>query len=316
MPEIASKRLGDSGLKVSVVGLGCNNFGRRLAEVGALEVVATALDAGITLFDTADIYSEGQSEAILGKALRGRREQAIIATKFGGQMGTSPFQRGASRRWLRIAVEASLRRLGTDWIDVYQLHFPDDDTPIEETLRTLDDLVHEGKVRYVGSSNFAAWQVADAEWTARTNHLARFVSAQNEYNLLQRSVEAELTAACVRYGIGIIPYSPLASGLLTGKFQRGEPPPPDTRIGKNPQLAQRWLTDRNFDLIESLRRFAEQRSLSLLDVAIGGLAAQPQVASVIAGAMTPQQVQANVRAGQWQPSAEDLHELDRITKQV
>ena|SRR5438132_2440045 len=316
MPEIASKRLGDSGLKVSVVGLGCNNFGRRLAEVGALEVVATALDAGITLFDTADIYSEGQSEAILGKALRGRREQAIIATKFGGQMGTSPFQRGASRRWLRIAVEASLRRLSTDWIDVYQLHFPDDDTPIEETLRTLDDLVHEGKVRYVGSSNFAAWQVADAEWTARTNHLARFVSAQNEYNLLQRSVEAELTAACVRYGIGIIPYSPLASGLLTGKFQRGEPPPPDTRIGKNPQLAQRWLTDRNFDLIESLRRFAEQRSLSLLDVAIGGLAAQPQVASVIAGAMTPQQVQANVRAGQWQPSAEDLHELDRITKQV
>ena len=316
MPEIASKRLGDSGLKVSVVGLGCNNFGRRLAEVGALEVVATALDAGITLFDTADIYSEGQSEAILGKALRGRREQAIIATKFGGQMGTSPFQRGASRRWPRIAVEGSLRRLGTDWIDVYQLHFPDDDTPIEETLRTLDDLVHEGKVRYVGSSNFAAWQVADAEWTARTNHLARFVSAQNEYNLLQRSVEAELTAACVRYGIGIIPYSPLASGLLTGKFQRGEPPPPDTRIGKNPQLAQRWLTDRNFDLIESLRRFAEQRSLSLLDVAIGGLAAQPQVASVIAGAMTPQQVQANVRAGQWQPSAEDLHELDRITKQV
>jgi aryl-alcohol dehydrogenase-like predicted oxidoreductase len=316
MPEIASKLLGDSGLKVSVVGLGCNNFGRRLAEGGALEVVATALDAGITLFDTADIYSEGQSEEILGKALRGRREQAIIATKFGGQMGTSPFQRGASRRWLRIAVEASLRRLGTEWIDLYQLHFPDGDTPIEETLQTLDDLVHEGKVRYIGSSNFAAWQVADAEWTARTNHQERFVGAQNEYNLLQRSVEAELTPACVRYGIGIIPYSPLASGLLTGKFRRGEAPPQDTRIGKNPQLAQRWLTDRNFDLIESLQQFVERRSLSLLDVAIGGLAAQPQVASVIAGAMTPEQVLANVRAGQWRPSAEDLDELDRITKQA
>jgi aryl-alcohol dehydrogenase-like predicted oxidoreductase len=316
MPEIASNLLGDSGLKVSVVGLGCNNFGRRLAEGGALEVVATALDAGITLFDTADIYSEGRSEEILGKALRGRREQAIIATKFGGQMGTSPFQRGASRRWLRIAVEASLRRLGTEWIDLYQLHFPDGDTPIEETLQTLDDLVHEGKVRYIGSSNFAAWQVADAEWTARTNHQERFVGAQNEYNLLQRSVEAELTLACVRYGIGIIPYSPLASGLLTGKFRRGEAPPQDTRIGKNPQLAQRWLTDRNFDLIESLQQFAERRSLSLLDVAIGGLAAQPQVASVIAGAMTPEQVLANVRAGQWRPSAEDLDELDRITKQA
>jgi aryl-alcohol dehydrogenase-like predicted oxidoreductase len=316
MPEIASKLLGDSGLKVSVVGLGCNNFGRRLAEGGAIEVVASALDAGITLFDTADIYSEGQSEEILGKALRGRREHAIIATKFGGQMGTSPFQRGASRRWLRIAVEASLRRLGTDWIDVYQLHFPDDGTPIAETLQTLDDLVHEGKVRYLGSSNFAAWQVDDAEWTAQTKHLARFVSAQNEYNLLQRAVEAELTSACVRYGVGIIPYSPLASGLLTGKFRRGEPPPPDTRIGKNPQLAQRWLTDRNFDVIESLQQFAEQRSLSLLDVAIGGLAAQPQVASVIAGAMTPQQVLANVRAGQWRPSVEDLAELDRITTQV
>jgi aryl-alcohol dehydrogenase-like predicted oxidoreductase len=316
MPEIASKLLGGSGLKVSVVGLGCNNFGRRLAEGGALEVVATALDAGITLFDTADIYSEGQSEEILGKALRGRREQAIIATKFGGQMGTSPFQRGASQRWLRIAVEASLRRLGTEWIDLYQLHFPDGDTPIEETLQTLDDLVHEGKVRYIGSSNFAAWQVADAEWTARTNHQERFVGAQNEYNLLQRSVEAELTPACVRYGIGIIPYSPLASGLLTGKFRRGEAPPQDTRMGKNPQLAQRWLTDRNFDLIESLQQFAERRSLSLLDVAIGGLAAQPQVASVIAGAMTPEQVLANVRAGQWRPSAEDLDELDRITKQA
>jgi aryl-alcohol dehydrogenase-like predicted oxidoreductase len=316
MPEIASKLLGDSGLRVSAVGLGCNNFGRRLAEGGAREVVATALDAGITLFDTADIYSEGQSEEILGKALRGRREQAIIATKFGGQMGTSPFQRGASRRWLRIAVEASLRRLGTEWIDLYQLHFPDGDTPIEETLQTLDDLVHEGKVRYIGSSNFAAWQVADAEWTARTNHQERFVTAQNEYNLLQRSVEAELTPACVRYGIGIIPYSPLASGLLTGKFRRGEPPPPDTRIGKNPQLARRWLTDRNFDLVESLQQFAERRSLSLLDVVIGGLAAQPQVASVIAGAMTPEQVLANVRAGQWRPSGEDLDELDRITKQA
>jgi len=305
------RRLGNSGLKVSVVGLGCNNFGRRLDRDGAIRVVHACIDAGITLFDTADAYGAGDSERYLGAAISGRRDRVIVATKFASEMGDGPYDRGGSRLYIRRAVEASLRRLDTDYIDLYQMHWFDPDAPTEETLSTLDDLVHEGKVRYIGSSNFTGWQIADADWIARVNHWVPFVSAQNRYSLLDRAVEREVIPACRRFGVGMIPYSPLAGGMLTGKYRRGQEPPAGTRLAGNPR-ADRFLNDRNFDTVEALERFAADRGLTLLQVAIGGLAAQPQVASVIAGAMTPEQVMANVEAGSWEPSPEDLAEIDRL----
>jgi aryl-alcohol dehydrogenase-like predicted oxidoreductase len=290
--------LGDSGLVVSVVGLGANNFGRRLDVDGTRAVVDAALDVGINLVDTADIYgSQGGSETLLGEVLRGRREQIVLATKF-----------GASRRYVRLAVEASLRRLQTDWIDLYQLHQPDGVTPLGETLAALDELVREGKVRYVGSSNFAAWQVADADSVARHAGTSRYISAQNGYSLLDRTVERELTPACVAHGVGILPYFPLANGLLTGKYRRGEAAPAGTRM--EDRLAQ--VRDRTFDRVEALETYARERDLTLLDVAISGLAAQPAVGSVIAGATRPEQVKANAAAGDWQPTADDLAALDAI----
>jgi aryl-alcohol dehydrogenase-like predicted oxidoreductase len=309
------RHLGDSWLVVSVVGLGTNNLGMKLDEDQSREVVHAALDEGITLFDTSDSY--GASEQRLGTLLQGRRNDVILATKFGGDARARGNDNGedwgarGSRRYIRRAVESSLRRLQTDWIDLYQLHFPDPGTPIEETLSALNDLVTEGKVRYLGSSNFAGWQVADAEWTARTLGYQRFISAQNEYNLLRRTAENDLVPALEQYGIGFLPFFPLASGLLTGKYRRGEAPPQGSRI-------QAWgrealLTDEVFDTIEGLQAFARARSISLLDVAIGGLAAQPAVASVIAGATTRDQVRANVAAGSWQPTLDDLAELDELT---
>jgi aryl-alcohol dehydrogenase-like predicted oxidoreductase len=307
------RRLGDSGLAVSVVGLGCNNFGRRLDEAATKDVVGAALEAGITLFDTADTYRGrfGSSEELLGRTLRGRRDEVVIATKFGNDMagayGPDWGARG-SRRYLRRAVEGSLRRLGTEWIDLYQLHKPDQATPIAETLAALSDLVREGKVRYIGSSNLAAWQVVDAEWTAQTGRFERFISAQNHYNLLHREVEAELAPACLRCGVGILPYFPLANGLLTGKYRRDHRSPDGARLANQPAE----LTDARFDVIEALERYAEERGLSILDVAVGGLAAQPGVASVIAGATKPEQVHANAAAGLWVPTADDLAVLDVI----
>lgn len=309
------RRLGESGLVVSVVGLGTNNLGMKLDDEQSREVVYAALDEGITLFDTADAY--GASEQRLGALLEGRRDDVVLATKFGsdvrnrgGDNGEDWGARG-SRRYIRRAVESSLRRLRTDWIDLYQLHRPDPATPIEETLSALTDLVREGKVRYLGSSNFTGWQVADAEWTSRTRGYERFVGAQNEYNLLKRGVEDDLVPALERYGIGLLPFFPLASGVLTGKYRRGEAPPEGSRI-------QAWgresvLTEATFDLVEVLEAFAKARSISLLDVAIGGLAAQPAVASVIAGATSRGQVAANVAAGAWQPNLDDLAELDELT---
>jgi aryl-alcohol dehydrogenase-like predicted oxidoreductase len=309
------RRLGESGLVVSVVGLGTNNLGMKLDDEQSRAVVDAALDEGITLFDTSDSY--GASEERLGALLAGRRDDVVLATKFGsdvrrrgGDNGEDWDARG-SRRYIRRAVESSLTRLRTDWIDLYQLHRPDPATPIEETLCALSDLVHEGKVRYVGCSNFAGWQVADAEWTSRTRGLERFISAQNEYNLLKRDVEDDLVPALEQYGIGLLPFFPLASGLLTGKYRRGEPPPEGSRI-------ESWgresvLTDTVFDVVEGLETFAATRSISVLDVAIGGLAAQPAVASVIAGATSRDQVKANVAAGAWQPSLDDLAELDELT---
>ena len=306
------RQLGDSGLTVSTVGIGCNNFGRRVDQDGTNAVVRQALDSGITLFDTADIYGLGSSEEMLGLALGSERENVVVATKFGmdmqGANGPDWGVRG-SRRYVRKAVEASLRRLGTDWIDLYQLHRPDPQTPIDETLAALDELVREGKVRYLGSSNFTGWQVVDADWTARAAGTSRFVSAQNEYSLLERDVEDDLVPACEHVGVGLLPFFPLASGLLTGKYRRGEPAPEGTRLAG---MADR-LDGADWDTIEAIEAYAAQRGLRPIDVAIGGLAAQPAVASVIAGATRPEQVVDNVRAGLWEPTAEDLAELDGIT---
>jgi aryl-alcohol dehydrogenase-like predicted oxidoreductase len=302
------RQLGRSGLTVSVVGLGCNNFGRRLDLDHARPVVAAALEEGINLLDTADIYGHGESEAQLGKCLKGRREQVVLATKFGMDFGKPEWGARGSRRYVRLAVEGSLRRLQTDYIDLYQLHLPDPKTPVEETLAALHELILEGKVRYVGSSNFAGWQVADAEWTARSHGFTRFISAQNEYSLLKPSVERHLTPACLRYGLGILPFFPLASGLLTGKYRRGQPAPPGTRLAQLPDR----LGAADFDRIEALEKYAAERGISLLDVAIGGLASRPAVASVIAGATSPDQVRANVTAGRWVPSDEDRLALDKL----
>jgi aryl-alcohol dehydrogenase-like predicted oxidoreductase len=312
MAEQALRRVGRSGLEVSAVGLGCNNFGRRLDEAESIRVVQAAIDHGVTLFDTADIYGGGRSEEIVGQAVRSHRESVIIATKFGGAMGSSPYRRGGSRRWIRIAVEESLRRLGTDWIDLYQLHFPDPHTPIDETLEALSDLVHEGKVRYIGSSNFSGWQIAHADWVSRTRGFEPFISAQNQYNLLQREAEADVIPACEHYGCSLIPYYPLAGGMLTGKYRRSESAPETTRLGRVPELGREMLQERNFDIVDRLREFAAARELSLLDVAIGGLLAQPLVVSVIAGAMSTQQVAANVAAASWKPDGDDLVALQRV----
>jgi aryl-alcohol dehydrogenase-like predicted oxidoreductase len=307
------RRLGNSGLVVSVVGLGTNNFGMKLDMDASRAVVHAALDEGITLFDTADSY--GTSEERIGEILEGRRDDVVLATKFGSDVRRRGLTNGedwgarGARRYITRAVEASLRRLRTDWIDLYQLHRPDDATPIEETLSALDDLVHAGKVRYLGSSNFTGWQVADAEWVARDRGLERFVSAQNEYSWLDRGIERDLVPALEHYGIGLLPYFPLANGLLTGKYRRGEAAPAGSRLEGNDRL----LTDAAFDRVEALESFASQRDITLLDVAIGGLAAQPAVASVIAGATTPEQVKRNVAAGAWSPSLDDLATLDELT---
>jgi aryl-alcohol dehydrogenase-like predicted oxidoreductase len=315
MADMSYRRLGSSGLPVSVVGVGCNNFGRRIDLNATKAVVDAAIDVGITLFDTADVYGDpvGASEEFLGAALKanGKRDEVLIATKFGSPMGGPDWEARASRGYIVRAVEASLRRLGTDHIDLYQLHRPDPRTPIAETLSTLDDLVRSGKVRYIGSSNFTGWQIADAAWTAETAHSTPFVSAQNEYSLLDRRLEPDVIGACERYGVGMLPFFPLANGLLTGKYSRGHTPP-GTRLS-NERFAG-YLARAPWDVIEQLEGYAKERSLSILDVAIGGLAAQPAVASVIAGATTADQVRANAAAGAWVPTAEDLRTLNEITR--
>lgn len=305
------RTLGKSGLKVSVVGLGCNNFGGRLDRESSLQVVRAAVDHGITLFDTADVYGGGMSEEIVGAGVKDCRDRVIIATKFGSEMGEGPYNRGGARVYVRRAVEASLRRLGTEYIDLYQMHWYDRETPLEETLSTLDDLVHEGKVRYIGCSNFSGWQIADADWLARTHGWTPFISAQNQYSLVNRDIERDFIPACSHFNIGMLPYFPLASGLLTGKYRRAQAVPEGTRLAGSAR-PDRWLNDANFDVVESLDTFAREHHVSLLEVAIGGLAAQPKVASVIAGATKPEQVEANVRAGSWVPTVEEIAEINRL----
>jgi aryl-alcohol dehydrogenase-like predicted oxidoreductase len=307
------RSLGSSGLQVSVVGLGCNNFGRRLDVNGTRAVVEAALDAGITLFDTADIYGgRGASESLMGEVLGARRDQIVLATKWGNQkadMGYGPVA-GAKggRAYLKRAVTESLRRLRTDHIDLYQLHTPDPETPIDETILALDELITEGKVRYAGHSNFSGWQLADAEHVARELGRNRFISAQNEWSLLDRSAEGDVVPAARHFGLGVLPFYPLANGLLTGKVRRGQGVPEGTRLAERAD----YITDAKLDRVEAMIEWAERQGATMVEVAIGGLAAIPGCGSVIAGATSPEQVKANAAAGDWIPSAAQLAELDTI----
>ena len=309
--------LGDSGLMVSAVGIGCNAFGRRVDLDGVKDILGAAREVGVTLLDTADIYGgAGASETLLGEALQGQRDHFVVATKFGmsmeGLYGEDFGARGA-RRYIRRAVEGSLRRLKTDHIDLYQLHRPDPVTPIEETLSALSDLVREGTIGYLGCSNFDGWQLADADWAARTAGLERFVSVQNQYSLLTRDIEDEVVPAAEHYGVGVLPFFPLEAGLLTGKYRRGEQPPAGTCFAQEQGRGQ-WLENADWDRIEAFEQYAAERDLTPLDVAIAGLAAQPAVSSVISGATSGDQVRANAAALRWQPTEADLAALDDITR--
>jgi aryl-alcohol dehydrogenase-like predicted oxidoreductase len=307
------RNLGRSGLRVSAIGLGCNNFGGRIGLEATRQVVHKALDLGITLFDTADVYGErGGSETCLGQVLGQERKRIVLATKAGMQMDDAGSKLGASRRYLMSAVEDSLRRLRTDWIDLYQIHRADPLTPIEETLRALDDLVRQGKVRYIGCSNFPAWQVVEAQWTARDRGLESFVSCQEEYSLLAREIERELIPAAQKYGLGLLPYFPLASGLLTGKYRRNGPMPSDARLTNTQRLADRYLTERNWAVTERLADFVGREGRTLLELAFSWLLTHRDVASVIAGATRPEQLEENVQAGNWKLSSGHLIEIDKI----
>jgi aryl-alcohol dehydrogenase-like predicted oxidoreductase len=310
------RNIGRSDLRVSVVGLGCNNFGGRIDFNASRRVVHKALDVGITLFDTADIYGErGGSEKFLGEILGPRRRDIVLASKFGMPMDDEGRLRGASRGYVMSAIEATLKRLRTDWIDLYQLHRPDPKTPIEETLRALDDLVRQGKVRYAGCSNLPAWQVVEAQWTARHHGLNAFVSSQNEYSLLVRDTERELLPALESYGLGLLPYYPLAGGLLTGKYKRHLPPPQGARLS-NARYGDRYLNETNWTRVARLEEFCTLRRRRLLELAFSWLLSRPCLASVIAGATRPEQVEANVRAADWTLSPDDLAEIDRVTAQA
>jgi aryl-alcohol dehydrogenase-like predicted oxidoreductase len=301
------RRLGTSGLKVSEVGLGCNNFGMRIDQKATQAVIDAALDAGITFFDTADVYGGTKSEEFLGKALGKRRPDITLATKFGMRIGDDERRRGGSRRWIMRAVEDSLTRLGTDYIDLYQFHSPDADTPIDETLRALDDLVTQGKVRYIGNSNFSGWQIADADWAAAGG--TRFVSAQNLYSLLERKVEFEVLPACEHFGLGFLPFFPLASGLLSGKYRRGEKPPEGSRLAAWGARGSAALSERNFDKVEKLEAWAAERDHTLLELAFAWLLGHEVVSSVIAGATSAEQVATNVATAAWALTPEEVKEV-------
>ena len=307
------RRLGTSGLKVSAIGLGCNNFGMRIDQAATQGVVDAALDAGINLFDTADIYGGSQSEVFLGEALKGKRDEAVLATKFANPMGEGAYRRGGSRRYIVQAVEASLKRLQTDHIDLYQMHVPDADTPIEETLRALDDLITAGKVLYIGNSNFTGWQIADADWIARSSHMHRFVSAQNNFSLLERNAVREVLPACEHFGLGFLPFFPLASGLLSGKYRKGEAAPEGTRLAAWGARGQAAMSERNLDKVEALRAWATDHGGSLLQLAFAWLLAHPAVSSVIAGATSREQIEANAKGADWKLTPE---ERDEVTKLV
>ena len=309
------RNLGTSGLRVSLIGLGCNNFGMRLDVDETRAVVDQAIENGITLFDTADIYGErGGSEEQLGQILGHRRKDIVLASKFGMAMSDNGAKIGAARRYIMAAIEESLRRLKTDWIDLYQLHQPDDLTPIDETLRALDDLITQGKVRYIGCSNLSAWRMVEAQWVSKSGGLERFISCQDEYNLLNRSIENDLLPAMEEYGCGLLPYFPLASGLLTGKYKSGSMPK-GARLTDMPTFANRiYLTSQNFDIVEKLTTYAQERDHSLLELAFSWTASRPTTASIIAGATTPEQIDANVNAINWELAQSEIEDIDEISK--
>jgi aryl-alcohol dehydrogenase-like predicted oxidoreductase len=307
------RNIGRSGLRVSVIGLGCNAFGGRIDFDASRAVVEKALDLGITLFDTADIYGDrGGSETALGKILKGKRDGIVLASKFGGPMDDAGFAKGASRRYIIQAVEASLRRLQTDRIDLYQLHFPDPATPMEETLRALDDLVHQGKVRYIGNSNLSAWQVADAHHLARQLNTNAYISCQNEFSMLVRDAQEELLPAAHAFGLGVLPYFPLAGGLLTGKYARNAAAPQGTRFHTQRQLGERYSTDANFEIVERLKSYADSKGHALVELSINWLLSQPCISSVIAGATKPSQVEQNVSSSDWELTAQEAEEVDTL----
>lgn len=309
------RTLGKSGLQVSAVGLGCNNFGMRIDAAQTKVVVDKAVELGITFFDTADVYGgRGRSEEFLGAAIKEHRRNIVLATKFRTPMGEGPLWAGGSRKYIFEAVDASLKRLDTEYIDLYQMHFPDTATPIEETMRALDDVVRSGRARYIGCSNYNSWQVVEAQWVARSEHLSPYISAQNQYNLLDRRIERELAPACEKYGLGFLPYFPLANGFLTGKYRPGEPPPEGTRIAAMGQRAEGVLTEKNFEVLQKLEAFAQERGHAMIDLAIGWLASHSFVSSVIAGATKPEQLEQNVNAGDWHLTNEEMAEVDRITR--
>lgn len=305
------RQLGRSGLWVSVVGLGTNQFGGKVDEKGVAEIIDAALDLGVNFIDTADVYTGGKSEETIGKAIAKRRDQVVLATKVGSRTGDGPNDVGASRRHIIAGVEASLRRLGTEYIDLYQIHRFDPHTPFEETMRALDDLVRSGKVRYIGASNYAAWQLCRANDVAEMRGWTPFISIQPHYHMLERSIEKELVPYCEAFGVGIIPYFPLAGGFLTGKYRRGQAPPPGSR-GEASAYVQQYFTERNFDVIERLEAFAKARGKSMAELAIAWLIARPQVASVIAGVTSVAQLQHNVKASEWELSPKEMEEIEKI----
>ena len=306
------RKLGNSGLKVSEVGLGGNNFGWWADEQTSNSVVNHAIDMGINLNNTADVYDRGHSEEFVGKAIKSKRSQVIIATKFGAPMGDGPNERGGSRYYIMKALDASLKRLQTDYIDLYQIHFPDPTTPIEETLRALEDLVRAGKVRYIGCSNFAAWQLCEALWTSRANNLQSFVTVQPRYNLLDRRIETELVPCCQAYGIGVIPYSPLAGGLLTGKYRQGEEPPEGRLSGQMPQSTG-LFSEANWNKLAKWEAFATEHGHTMGELAIAWLLSKPWLSTVIAGARKIEQVSANIAAAEWKLTAEEVAEVEAIS---
>jgi aryl-alcohol dehydrogenase-like predicted oxidoreductase len=312
------RTLGKSGLRVSVVGLGCNNFGWRIDLAMSHKVVHRALDLGVTLLDTADIYGDGESEEMLGEILGDRRKELVLATKFAKPLSARTGGPFGSRTYIFSAVEDSLRRLRTDWIDLYQYHAPDPRTPMEETLLALDDLVHQGKVRYVGLSNHAAWQVVEAQWLAKHYRLNSLVSCQDEYSLLERGVERELIPAIRAHGLGLLPYYPLAAGMLSGKYKRSTAPEADTRFASKAmgELGSHYMTDANWSIVEKLNAFCRARGHTMIELAFSWLAARSTVSSVIAGATKPEQIEQNVKAVSWALTADEIAEIDKISAKV
>jgi aryl-alcohol dehydrogenase-like predicted oxidoreductase len=308
------RNLGNSGLQVSVIGLGCNNFGGRMDARQTADVINACVEHGITFFDTADVYGgQGRSEEFMAPAIKPHRRNIVLATKSYSPMGEGPYWMGASRKYIMEAVEACLRRLDTDYIDLYQMHRPDPKTPIDETLRALEDLVRSGKVRYIGSSNYTAWQVVEAHFAAEKNHTTPYISAQNEYSLLQRAPEENgLADVCTKYQVGLLPFFPLASGFLTGKYRPGEPAPEGSRLAGQSPMAGRFLKEENYGTLMSLEGFAQERGHTMVELAISWLASKPFVGSVIAGATRPEQVAENARSGDWRLTADEMAEVDAI----